>query len=139
MPGGTLSVRSSIGVLLIVIAVFLIIEMKALLIGEAADAGRAPANRRRDRGSYTNVDRLIHMRTQHLGPDEILVGAKVEYSSSLSADELVTSINETERAIRSAVPRATVIYIEPDLHRDDYTRGAGAEPTGDGNEEPAGH
>ena len=67
--------------------------------------------------STANVDQLIHMRTEHLGPDEILVGAKVEYSSALSADELVAAINATEDAIRAAVPTATVIYLEPDRVR----------------------
>lgn len=109
----------SIGVLLIVIAIVLIIEMKGLLIGEAADtnsrAGIVGAIE-----SHTHVDQLIHMRTQHIGPDEILVGAKVEYSSALSADELVAAVNSTEDAIRAAEPRATVIYIEPDLHRGDH-------------------
>ena len=54
------------------------------------------------------------------GPDEILVGAKVEYSSTLSADQLVDAINSAEDAIRAAVPAATVIYLEPDLHRPDH-------------------
>jgi cation diffusion facilitator family transporter len=109
----------SIGVLLIVIAIVLIIEMKGLLIGEAADknsrAGIVGAIE-----SHAEVDQLIHMRTQHIGPDEILVGAKVEYSSGLSADGLVAAINSTEDAIRTAEPRATVIYIEPDLRRPDH-------------------
>ena len=60
------------------------------------------------------------MRTEHLGPDEILVGAKVEYSSELTADGLVAAINDTEDAIRAAVPTATVIYLEPDLVRSDH-------------------
>ena len=68
----------------------------------------------------THVDQLIHIRTEHIGPDEILVGAKVEYSSLLTADELVAAINSTEDAIRAAVPAATVIYLEPDRHRADH-------------------
>jgi divalent metal cation (Fe/Co/Zn/Cd) transporter len=63
------------------------------------------------------------MRTQHLGPDEILVTAKVEYSSSMSFDDVVEAINTTEDGIRAAVPEATIIYIEPDLHRDDHPDG----------------
>ncbi len=112
----------SIGVLLIVIAVFLIIEMKGLLIGEAA--GReVKAKIAATIESGPGVDRLIHMRTQHIGPDEILVTAKVEYSSSMTIDEVVVAINGTEDAVREAVSAATMIYIEPDLHRDDHPDG----------------
>ena len=108
-----------IGTLLIVIAIVLIVEMKSLLIGESAgpatlDAIGAAVTARPD------VDQLIHMRTEHLGPDEILVAAKIEYSSRLSADELVDAINRTEDAIRAVVPEATVIYLEPDLVRSDH-------------------
>ena len=108
-----------IGTLLIVIAIVLIVEMKSLLIGESAgpatlDAIGAAIIARPD------VDQLIHMRTEHLGPDEILVAAKIEYSSRLSADELVDAINRTEDAIRAVVPEATVIYLEPDLVRSDH-------------------
>ncbi|MGB0113583.1 MAG: cation diffusion facilitator family transporter [Ilumatobacteraceae bacterium] len=109
----------SIGVLLIVIAVVLIIEMKSLLIGESASAGTREAIVAAIE-SVDTVDQLIHIRTEHIGPDEILVGAKVEYSSALSADELVAAINTTEDSIRAAVPAATVIYLEPDLRRDDH-------------------
>jgi cation diffusion facilitator family transporter len=112
----------SIGVLLIVIAIFLIIEMKGLLIGEAADRGSKEKITEAIE-SGPGVDRLIHMRTQHIGPDEILVTAKVEYSSSMAIDDVVAAINATEDAVRAAVPAATIIYIEPDLHRDDHPDG----------------
>ena len=123
-----------IGVLLIVIAIVLIIEMKGLLIGESAS--------KQDRAkivaaleSSPDVDRLIHLRTQHIGPDEILVGAKLEYDSKLTFDEVVGAINVTEQKVRDAVPAARMIYIEPDLHspghvdrelHDDVTRGGNA-------------
>lgn len=106
----------SIGVLLILIAIVLIIEMKGLLIGESASPadidkiGAALA-------SAPNVDAVIHMRTQHIGPEEILLGAKLEYASSLTFDELADAINATETAVRAAVPAARMIYIEPDLRR----------------------
>ena len=109
----------SIGVLLIVIAAVLAIEMKSLLIGESASADAREAIVGAIESS-AHVDQLIHLRTEHIGPDEILVGAKVEYASTLSADELVAAINATEDAIRAAVPDATVIYLEPDLHRADH-------------------
>lgn len=109
----------AIGVLLIVIAIVLIIEMKGLLIGESA--GKA------DRAAIVTaletsprVDRVIHLRTQHIGPDEILVAAKLEYDSALTFDEVVDAINVTEANVRSAVPAARMVYIEPDLHREGY-------------------
>jgi len=109
----------SIGVLLIVIAVVLAVEMKSLLIGESATSDARDAIVRAIESS-ADVDRLIHLRTEHIGPDEILVGAKIEYASTLSADQLVAAINTTEDAIRAAEPAATVIYLEPDLHRPDH-------------------
>jgi len=108
-----------IGILLIGIAVVLIIEMKSLLIGESASPATLDGISAAI-ASAPGVDQLIHMRTEHLGPDEILVAAKVEYSSRLSADELVEAINTTEDAVRAAVPAATVIYLEPDLVRSDH-------------------
>ncbi len=109
----------SIGVLLIVIALVLVIEMKSLLIGESASVDKRAAIIAAIEGSE-HVDQLIHIRTEHIGPDEILVGAKIEFSSTLSADQLVAAINATEDGIRAAVPAATVIYLEPDLHRLDH-------------------
>jgi len=109
----------SIGLLLIVIAIVLVIEMKSLLIGESASADMREAIITAIESS-AHVDQLIHIRTEHIGPDEILVGAKIEYSSALSADQLVAAINATEEAIRVAVPAATVIYLEPDLQRTDH-------------------
>jgi len=109
----------SIGILLIVIAIVLIIEMKSLLIGESASEDTRAAIAASIE-SAAHVDQLIHLRTEHLGPDEILVGAKVEYSSALSADGLVAAIDRTEDAIRAAAPAATVIYVEPDIRRDDH-------------------
>ena len=103
----------AIGVLLVVIAIVLAIEMKSLLIGESATTGESAKIVGAIEGS-THVERLIHMRTEHLGPEEILVGAKIEFSSDLNVDELVGALNATEDRIREAVPTATVIYLEPD-------------------------
>jgi cation diffusion facilitator family transporter len=106
----------SIGVLLIVIAIILIIEMKGLLIGESA--GQADLNKiSAAMAGAPHVDAVIHMRTQHIGPDEILVGAKLEFDSALTFDELSAAINETEARVRAAVPAARMIYLEPDQRR----------------------
>ena len=97
-----------------VIAAVMGIEMKSLLIGESASRGQALAIRSRIE-SHPLVRRLLHMRTQHLGPDELLVGAKVEFDPELSVEELVRAIDEIESTLRAATA-ADVIYIEPDLH-----------------------
>jgi len=105
-----------IGVLLLVIAVILMIEMKGLLIGESAGTDDREAIVAALEGS-AHVDHLIHLRTQHIGPDEILVAAKLEYDSALTFDELSQAIDVTEADVRAVVPAARLIYIEPDLKR----------------------
>jgi divalent metal cation (Fe/Co/Zn/Cd) transporter len=105
-----------IGILLVVIAILLATEMKSLLIGESA----APTDEQAIRGAVEGtpaVRRLIHMRTQHLGPDELLVAAKLEFDANLSVAELADAVNDTETRLRAAVPAARVIYLEPDLTR----------------------
>jgi cation diffusion facilitator family transporter len=105
-----------IGVLLVLIACTLVVEMKSLLIGESAtstdvDTLRAAVE------STPNVRKLIHMRTQHLGPDELLVCAKLEMESSLSFADVAATINAAEDRLRAAVPIARIIYLEPDCAR----------------------
>lgn len=104
----------SIGVLLGVIAVVLAIQMKSLLIGESAsrsDLARIESAIE----SADGVVRLIHLRTQHLGPDELLVGAKVQFDANLSAREVAQAIDRLEESVRAAVPAARPMYIEPDV------------------------
>jgi cation diffusion facilitator family transporter len=105
-----------IGVLLIVIAVLLIIEMKGLLIGESASE-RDQAAILSSITSAPHVRSLIHIRTQHIGPDEILVAAKLEFDPDLELAELAGAINGAETRVREAVPAARLIYIEPDIRR----------------------
>jgi cation diffusion facilitator family transporter len=105
-----------IGLLLGVIAVTLVIEMKSLLIGEAA----SPAVLDRIRGTIDGADsvrRVIHMRTQHLGPDELLVCAKLEFDPDLEFHAIANVIEAIEASVREAVPSARVIYLEPDFTR----------------------
>ncbi len=107
----------SIGILLGVIAVVLAIEMKGLLIGESA----RPGIYRDLKGamlSAPNVVDVIHLRTQHFGPEQLLVGAKVAFNPELSFAELADAINEVERRVREAVPIARPMYIEPDIVRE---------------------
>jgi len=107
----------AIGCLLGTIAVILAVEMKSLLIGEAA----APGDIERVRAAIADapqVRRVIHMRTMHLGPEELLVAAKVEFDPALTIPELGRAIDAVEAQVRAAVPIATRIYIEPDVFRE---------------------
>jgi len=105
-----------IGILLVVIALVLATEMKSLLIGEAASHRDQDAIRGAIEGS-PSVRRLIHLRTEHLGPDEMLVAAKLEFDDTLSFPEVAQAVDDTEARLREAVPAARVVYIEPDVHR----------------------
>lgn len=106
----------AIGLLLAGIAAVIAIEMQSLLIGEAASASHERDIRRSITGS-PSVNSLIHLRTLHLGPDELLVAAKVELDAKLDFPELAAAIDTIEASIRSRVPIARVIYIEPDVAR----------------------
>jgi cation diffusion facilitator family transporter len=105
-----------IGLLLGAIAIVLATEMKSLLIGESASDDDVRAIDRAIDGAPSVVG-LIHLRTEHLGPEELLVGAKIEFDPTLSLPELAVSIDDVESRIRAAVPSARVIYLEPDVAR----------------------
>jgi cation diffusion facilitator family transporter len=105
-----------IGILLVVIATVLVVEMKSLLLGESATPADVQAIRAAIEGS-PNVLGLIHLRTEHLGPDELLVGAKIELDHRLTLPEVAVCIDELEVHLRDAVPKARVVYIEPDVRR----------------------
>jgi cation diffusion facilitator family transporter len=105
----------AIGVLLAVIATILIIETKSLLVGEAASPDAVDRIRAALVGQ--GVDRVIHLRTMHLGPDELLVAAKIAMPRTTSFERVAAAIDAAERRIRSAEPAARVIYLEPDLDR----------------------
>ncbi|HSV66111.1 MAG TPA: cation diffusion facilitator family transporter [Mycobacteriales bacterium] len=104
-----------IGILLGLIAAVLIVETKSLLIGEAAD----PRALRRIRSALVGgaIEKIIHLRTMHLGPDELLVAAKISFAGSPDVARVAAEINAAERRIRAAEPAAQVIYLEPDLYR----------------------
>ena len=106
----------AIGLLLITIGVSLSVKMKALLIGESATIENEEAIRAAIEGS-PEVRRLIHMRTQHIGPEEILLGTKLEFDRGYSMQELADAIDAVEARIRARVPATTVIFIEPDFFR----------------------
>jgi len=105
----------AIGVLLVCIAVVLAIEMRSLLIGESAD----PELQRRidaELAASPHVRAVLELRTQHIGPEEILVAAKVDFEPELSTTQLVEAIDACEQRIRELWAAGTLrIYIEPDV------------------------
>ncbi|MFF4775654.1 cation diffusion facilitator family transporter [Microtetraspora fusca] len=105
-----------IGLLLAAIAVILALETKSLLIGESAHPEIEERIRAVLEGA-PEVARVIHMRTLHLGPEELLVAAKIAVEHDDTAAQVAQGIDEAERRIREAVPIARVIYLEPDLYR----------------------
>jgi cation diffusion facilitator family transporter len=107
----------AIGVLLVVVAIVLAMEMASLLIGEAASP-RDIETISRALESAPSVRRLIHLRTQHLGPEDVLVAAKVEFDPSLSFAEVAAAINVAEAQVRAAYPAARLVFIEPDCYRE---------------------
>ncbi|MEV1085983.1 cation diffusion facilitator family transporter [Streptomyces sp. NPDC050211] len=125
-----------IGVLLILIAIVLAIETKSLLLGEAAgleDVQKIEAAM----VDGETVTRVIHMRTLHLGPEELLVAAKIAVQHDDTATEIASAIDAAEARIREAVPIARVIYLEPDIYSEaEAAKGADREATPGG---PAAH
>jgi cation diffusion facilitator family transporter len=106
----------SIGLLLGVVAVVLAVEMKGLLIGESAS--RAAVEAIRDAlVDGSTVLRVIHLKTLHLGPDELLVAAKVAVAPSLGLPEVARAIDAAEVRVRAVEPLARQLYLEPDLDR----------------------
>ncbi|MEU9102170.1 cation diffusion facilitator family transporter [Streptomyces sp. NPDC048361] len=104
-----------IGILLILIALILAAETKSLLLGESAGTEEVEKIKAAivDGSAVTSV---IHMRTLHLGPEELLVAAKIAVQHDDTAQEIATAINAAEARIRTAVPIARVIYLEPDIY-----------------------
>jgi cation diffusion facilitator family transporter len=104
-----------IGLLLVAIAIILAIETKSLLLGEGAN----PEDVTKIERAITagpGVERIIHMKTLYLGPEELLVAVKIAVPPTENAAEVAQHINETESRIREAMPVARVIYIEPDIY-----------------------
>ncbi len=105
----------AIGILLGIIAVVLIVEMKSLLIGEGA---RPPVLTKIVEGLESGpVQNVIHLRTQYLGPEELLVAAKIALTPGLPVEEVARAIDDAEARVRAVVPQARLIYLEPDLER----------------------
>ena len=106
----------SIGLLLGLVAIVLAVEMKALLIGEAA-APESVTAIRTALVDGTSVLRVIHLKTLHLGPDELLVAAKIALEPGLELPEVARAIDGAEARVRAVEPLARQVYLEPDLDR----------------------
>ncbi len=108
----------AIGVLLGSVAVVLAIEMKSLLIGESAtfavEAAIVAAIE-----SGPDIERVIHLRTLHVGPETLLVAAKIGVLHDETAASVAASIDAAEKRIRASVPIASLIFLEPDIYRAD--------------------
>ena len=104
-----------IGLLLVAIAAVLAVEMKSLLLG----GGATPEHVRAIEAALPGdgVESVIHMKTLHLGPEELLVAAKVAVPASSTGEQIAQAIDAAEHRVRDAVPIARVIYLEPDLRR----------------------
>ncbi|MFD7136871.1 cation diffusion facilitator family transporter [Streptomyces sp. NPDC059894] len=129
-----------IGVLLVLIALVLAAETKSLLLGESAGVEDVHKIETAIVDGDT-VTRVIHMRTLHLGPEELLVAAKIAVRHDDTATEVATAIDAAETRIREAVPIARVIYLEPDIYSEtEATKGADPEATPGGpSHTPADH
>jgi cation diffusion facilitator family transporter len=105
----------SIAILLIAVAIVLAVEMKSLLVGESATVDQIQAIEAAIVDG-PEVQCVIHMRTVHLGPEELLVAAKIAVRHEETAGEVASGIDAAEARIRAAVPIAKVIYLEPDIY-----------------------
>ncbi len=106
----------AVGTLLVVIAIFLAFEMAAMLVGESALPEEDAAIRAALESSPL-IDRVIHLRTLHVGPDELLVAAKVAIGRHDTGAEIAAGIDDAEKRLRERVPTATYVFLEPDLDR----------------------
>jgi divalent metal cation (Fe/Co/Zn/Cd) transporter len=96
------------------IAVVLAVETKSLLLGESATK---EDNARITEAIESDGTRIIHLKTMHLGPEELLVAAKISVGAADTGQAIATAIDAAELRIRTAVPIARVIYLEPDVER----------------------
>lgn len=107
----------AIGVLLIAVAIIIGAEVKSLLVGEGAsdeDVAKIESALLKSK----EIDRIIHMKTLYVGPDEFMIGAKISLDATRTMNEVSAIINLAERRIRDAVPAARIIYLEPDVYLD---------------------
>ena len=118
-----------IGLLLVAVAITLAIETKSLLLGEAASPD-AVARIERALTKTPGVERIIHMKTLHLGPEEVMVAAEIAVVPCDTAVEVTETIDRAEVNIREAEPMVTALYLEPDIYDPNYAPAARPERPG---------
>jgi cation diffusion facilitator family transporter len=118
---------AGIGLLLVTVAVVLAVEIKSLLVGEGANLG-AVERITRALDEEPLIERVIHLRTLHVGPDELLVATKIGVRATERSADVARAIDAAERRIRAAEPIARYIYIEPDIFFADHQRDSRPEP-----------
>ncbi len=116
-----------IGLLLVAIAAVLAVETKSLLLGESATAADV---RSIEEAITADGTRIIHLKTLHLGPEELLVAAKISVDEAETGQHIADAINGAEERIRAAVPIARVIYLEPDVYVPGRPQRLPADPSG---------
>jgi cation diffusion facilitator family transporter len=107
----------AIGVLLLVVAVVLGVETQSMLVGEGARPDVVEAIRTALE-EEPSVTRVIHLRTMHIAPDQLLVAAKIGVRHDATGAGIAAAIDAAESRVRTAVPIASLIYLEPDLDRE---------------------
>jgi cation diffusion facilitator family transporter len=110
-----------IGLLLVAVAVVLVVETKSMLIGEAADPTDVDAIAAALVGP--GVLKVIHLKTMHLAPEELLVAAKIAVSEDASGEDITEAIDAAEKRVRAIVPIARYVYLEPDIYSAAGSRG----------------
>src|ERR687891_35698 len=95
----------------------------SLLIGEGASDETVQAI---ETALSSDSGRLIHLRTLYVGPEELLVAAKIGVDATQSGDEIARAIDAAEERIRAVAPQATSIYLEPDIYREHLSGESGA-------------
>ena len=109
-----------IGALLVAIAVILATEMKSLLVGESASHESVRLIRAAIEGTE-GVERLIHLKTLHVGPEELLVAGKIGVPPDATGESIARTIDAAEKRLREVDPMAVQVFLEPDIFRRDYT------------------
>jgi len=125
-----------IGLLLVFVAVVLAVETKSLLLGESASVSDVRAIEAALLGP--GVGRIIHLKTMHLGPEELLVAAKIAVESADTGAQIAQAIDAAERRVRAAVPSAKVMYLEPDIYSASKVAGSPAVVQGEHDDDVPG-
>ena len=121
-----------VGAVLILVAVFLAGSAKDLLIGRSVPEEERLAIER-IAGAAADVQQVVHARTVHLGPNQVMLGLKLRFNPALDMRTLERRINELEASLRAAMPHLRRIYVEPGFEErhaapaggsDDATEGA---------------